>query len=129
MVDGATLTGAVVIALGHHAAAVIGNDEDLIQQLIAAGSDSGQRCWPLPLWKEYSKQLESDTADLKNIGGRPGGAITAAAFLSEFVGDTAWAHLDVAGTAYGDGEPPYQRKGGDGVPTRLLVQWVRSRAG
>ncbi len=129
LVDCATLTGAVVIALGHHAAAVIGNDEDLIQQLIAAGSDSGQRCWPLPLWKEYSKQLESDTADLKNIGGRPGGAITAAAFLSEFVGDTAWAHLDVAGTAYGDGELPYQRKGGYGFPTRLLVQWVRSRAG
>ena len=129
MVDCATLTGAVVIALGHHAAAVIGNDEGLIEQLIAAGSESGERCWPLPLWKEYTKQLESDTADLKNIGGRPGGAITAAAFLSEFVDDTAWAHLDVAGTAYGDGKLPYQRKGGYGFPTRLLVQWVRSRAG
>jgi leucyl aminopeptidase len=129
MVDCATLTGAVVIALGHHAAAVIGNDEGLIEQLIAAGSESGERCWPLPLWKAYTKQLESDTADLKNIGGRPGGAITAAAFLSEFVDDTAWAHLDVAGTAYGDGKLPYQRKGGYGFPTRLLVQWVRSRAG
>jgi leucyl aminopeptidase len=129
MVDCATLTGAVVIALGHHAAAVIGNDEGLIEQLIAAGSESGERCWPLPLWKEYTKQLDSDTADLKNIGGRPGGAITAAAFLSEFVADTAWAHLDVAGTAYGDGKLPYQRKGGYGFPTRLLVQWVRSRAG
>jgi leucyl aminopeptidase len=129
MVDCATLTGAVVIALGHHAAAVIGNDEGLIEQLIAAGSESGERCWPLPLWKEYTQQLESDTADLKNIGGRPGGAITAAAFLSEFVDETAWAHLDVAGTAYGDGKLPYQRKGGYGFPTRLLVQWVRSRAG
>ena len=129
MVDCATLTGAVVIALGHHAAAVMGNDEGLIDQLIAAGSASGQRCWPLPLWKEYTKQLDSDTADLKNIGGRPGGAITAAAFLSEFVHDTAWAHLDIAGTAYGDGKLPYQRKGGYGFPTRLLVQWVRSRAG
>ena len=129
MVDCATLTGAVVIALGHHAAAVIGNDEGLIEQLIAAGSESGQRCWQLPLWKEYTKQLDSETADLKNVGGRPGGAITAAAFLSEFVDDTAWAHLDIAGTAYGDGKLPYQRKGGYGFPTRLLVQWVRSRAG
>ena len=129
MVDCATLTGAVVIALGNHAAAVLGNDEVVIEQLVAAGSHSGERCWPLPLWKEYRKQLDSGTADMQNIGGRPGGAITAACFLSEFVGDTAWAHLDIAGTAYGDGKLPYQRKGGYGFPTRLLVQWVRSRAG
>ena len=129
MVDCATLTGAVVIALGNHAAAVLGNDEGVVEELVTAGSESGERCWPLPLWKEYRKQLDSETADLKNVGGRPGGSITAACFLSEFVGDAAWAHLDIAGTAYGDGKLPYQRKGGYGFPTRLLVQWVRSRAG
>jgi len=129
MVDCATLTGAVVIGLGHHAAAVLGNDEDLITQLREAGDRSGERCWPLPLWEEYRRQLDSETADLMNVGGRPGGTITAACFLSEFVGDVPWAHLDVAGTAYGDGKLPYQRKGGYGFPTRLLVEWVRSRAG
>lgn len=129
MVDCATLTGAVVIGLGHHAAAVLGTDETLVQELQAAGTRSGERCWPLPLWDEYKKQLESETADLMNVGGRPGGSITAACFLSEFVGDTRWAHLDIAGTAYGDGKLPYQRKGGYGFPTRLLTAWIRSRAG
>ncbi len=129
MVDCATLTGAVVIALGNHAAAVLGNDEGVVEELVTAGSESGERCWPLPLWKDYRKQLDSEIADLKNVGGRPGGSITAACFLSEFVGDAVWAHLDIAGTAYGDGKLPYQRKGGYGFPTRLLVQWVRSRAG
>jgi len=129
MVDCATLTGAVVIGLGHQAAAVLGNDEALIEELRAAGTRSGERCWPLPLWDEYKKQLESETADLMNVGGRPAGSITAACFLSEFVGDTRWAHLDIAGTAYGDGKLPYQRKGGYGFPTRLLTEWIRSRAG
>lgn len=129
MVDCATLTGAVVIALGHHAAAVIGNDDGLVAELIEAGRASGERCWQLPLWNEYNKQLESSTADLQNVGGRAGGSITAASFLSEFVGDTTWAHLDIAGTAYGEGDLPYQRKGGLGFPTRLLVEWVRSRSG
>ena len=129
MVDCATLTGSVVIALGHHAAAVIGNDDDLASELITAGESSGERCWQLPMWDEYKKQLESPTADLQNVGGRPGGSITAACFLSEFVGDTTWAHLDIAGTAYGEGELSYQRKGAYGFPTRLLVEWVRSRSG
>jgi len=129
MVDCATLTGSVIIALGHHAAAVIGNDDDLVAELRRAGDASGERCWQLPLWDEFRKQLDSPTADLQNIGGRPGGSITAAAFLSEFVEDATWAHLDVAGTAYGDGKLPYQRKGALGFPTRLLVEWVRSRSG
>jgi leucyl aminopeptidase len=129
MVDCATLTGAVVIGLGHHAAGVLGNDDTLVEELRQAGEHSGERCWPLPLWDEYKKQLESGTADLKNVGGRPAGTITAACFLSEFVGETSWAHLDVAGTAYGDGKLPYQRKGGYGFPCRLLVAWVRGRAG
>ena len=129
MVDCATLTGSVVIALGHHAAAVMGNDDELVDEILAAGEASGERCWQLPLWDEYKKQLESATADLQNVGGRPGGSITAASFLSEFVGDTRWAHLDIAGTAYGEGKLPYQRKGALGFPTRLLVEWVRSRSG
>jgi leucyl aminopeptidase len=129
MVDCATLTGSVIIALGHHAAAVMGNDDDLVEELRAAGAASGERCWPLPLWKEYRKQLDSTTADLQNVGGRPGGSITAGAFLSEFVGETKWAHLDVAGTAWGEGSLSYQRKGALGFPTRLLVEWVRSRVG
>jgi leucyl aminopeptidase len=129
MVDCATLTGGVVIALGHHASAVFGNDDELVGQVIAAGETSGERCWRLPLWEEYERQLDSETADLQNVGGREGSTITAACFLSEFVGDTPWAHLDVAGTAYGEGKLPYQRKGGYGVPTRLLIEWLRSRAG
>lgn len=128
IVDCATLTGGVVIALGHHASAVLGNDQALVDELIAAGEKTGERCWQLPLWDEYKKQLESETADLQNIGGREASTITAACFLSEFVGKAKWAHLDVAATAYGEGKLPYQRKGGYGVPTRLLVEWVRSRA-
>ena len=129
MVDCATLTGAVVIALGHQAAAVLGNQQGLIDELISAGKSSGERCWPLPLWDDYREQLDSETADLSNVGGRPAGSITAAKFLSEFVGDTPWAHLDIAGTAYGDGKLPYQRKGAYGFPTRMLIHWVWSRAG
>jgi leucyl aminopeptidase len=129
VVDCATLTGAVVIALGHHAMAVLGNDEALVEELRGAGERSGERCWPLPLWKDYRTQLESTAADLMNVGGRAAGTITAAIFLSEFMGDVPWAHLDIAGTAYGDADKmPYRRKGGYGVPTRLLVEWVRSRA-
>jgi len=129
MVDCATLTGACVVALGNHASAVLGSDETLIQELIRSGEESGERCWPLPLWKEYREQLDSTVADLKNVGGRPAGTITAAAFLKEFVGEVPWAHLDIAGTAYGEGKLSYQRKGGFGVPTRLLVEWVRGRLG
>ena len=128
IVDCATLTGSVVIALGHHAAAVFGTDEELIGELREAGDRSGERCWPLPLWDEYRRQIDSSVADLVNIGGRPGGSITAACFLREFVGECRWAHLDIAGTAYGEGKLSYQRKGAAGFPTRLLVDWVRSRA-
>jgi leucyl aminopeptidase len=128
MVDCATLTGAVVVGLGHHAAGLLGTDEGLIEELREAGDRSGERCWPLPLWDDYKKQLESPVADLKNVGGRPAGTITAAWFLAHFVGEVPWAHLDIAGTAYGEPVAPYQRKGGFGVPTRLLLEWVRSRA-
>jgi len=127
IVDCATLTGGVVIALGGHAIAVMGNDEELVDQVIDAGEKSGQRCWDLPLWDDYRRQLDSTVADLQNIGGREGSTITAGCFLREFVGDAKWAHLDIAGTAYGDGSRPYHRKGGYGLPTRLLVEWVLSR--
>jgi len=129
IVDCATLTGSVVIALGHHAAAVFSTDDDLIEELRDAGDRSGERCWPLPLWDDYRRQIDSQVADLVNVGGRAGGSVTAACFLKEFVGECRWAHLDIAGTAYGEGKLSYQRKGAAGFPTRLLVDWVRSRAG
>jgi len=129
IVDCATLTGAVVIGLGHHAIGLMGTDDELVEEILAAGERSGERCWQLPLWEEYRKQLDTPQCDLQNVGGRPAGTITAGWFLREFVKEAKWAHLDVAGTAYGDGErAPYLRKGGYGVPTRLLVEWVRSRA-
>ncbi|MGI9625734.1 MAG: leucyl aminopeptidase [Longimicrobiales bacterium] len=127
IVDCATLTGACVIALGHHHSAVMGTD-DITQELEAAGALAGEGCWRLPLGADYRKQLDSDFADLKNVGGRPGGSITAACFLSEFVGDTPWGHLDIAGTAYGDTKKPYLKKGPLGNPCRLLLEWVRARA-
>jgi len=127
IIDMATLTGSVVSALGHHASAVLGTDEQLIQDVRDAGERAGERCWPLPLWSEYRKQLRSDAADMMNIGGRSAGTITAAWFLREFVGDVPWAHLDIAGTAYGKDPLPYQRNGGYGTPVRLLVEWLRGR--
>ncbi len=127
MVDCATLTGACVVALGHGASGVLGTSLDLVEELRQAGERSGERCWPFPLWKEYREQLDSTVADLMNVGGKAAVTITAAAFLREFVGEIPWAHLDIAGTAYGEGKLSYQRKGGFGVPTRLLLEWIRSR--
>lgn len=129
MVDAATLTGACMIALGHHASGLMGNDEALVEELRAAGERSGEIAWPLPMLDGYREQIKSDYADIKNSGGRPAGAITAGWFLREFVGDFPWAHLDVAGTAFGEHKLPYHTKGGTGAPTRLFVEWVRSRAG
>jgi len=124
MVDCATLTGACVVALGNQAMALLGTDEALMKNLQEAGERSGERCWPLPLWDEYRKQLDSPVADLKNVGGRGAGTITAALFLKEFVGEVPWAHLDIAGTAYGEPRAPWHRPGGFGVPTRLLLEWI-----
>jgi leucyl aminopeptidase len=129
MVDCATLTGACVVALGNHAAALLGTDDALVSELRDAGDRAGERCWPLPLWDAYRKQLESPVADLKNVGGRPAGTITAALFLKEFVGEVPWAHLDIAGTAYGEPRAPWHRPGGFGFPTRLLLEWIRGRGG
>ena len=128
IVDCATLTGACVVALGRHRAALLGTDDALLEELRAAGDAAAQPCWPLPLDDAYRRQLKSDVADLKNVGGRPAGAITAACFLSGFAGGTPWAHLDIAGTAYGPTKKPYLRDGPHGVPCRLMLEWVRARA-
>jgi len=128
VVDLATLTGAVIIALGHAAAAVIGTDEDLIADLIASGERSGERLWQLPLWDEHEKALKSDIADLKNIAapGVGAGTITGAAFLKAFVADAPWAHLDIAGTAWLGENKPYTPKGASGFGVRLLVDFLEN---
>lgn len=125
LIDLATLTGAVVVALGNHAMGLMGNDPKLIAEIQKAGEETGERAWPLPLWDDYFGQIKSDVADLKNTGGRPGGTITAALFLKQFVGETPWVHLDIAGTSWNsDGGRPYIPKGSTGVALRLLVQYL-----
>jgi leucyl aminopeptidase len=127
VLDAATLTGAVVIGLGHHATGLMGNDDRLIDEVRKAGDLAGERCWPLPLWDEYREQIRSDVADVKNTGGRPAGSITAGWFLREFVDGYAWAHLDIAGTAYIDGERPGLAKGPTGLGVRLFSEFVLAR--
>jgi len=129
ILDAATLTGAIVVALGNHAIGLMGNNDALIEEVRGAGQTVGERCWPLPLWPEYREQIDSTVADIKNTGGRPAGSITAGWFLREFAGETPWAHLDIAGTAYREEAAPWLRKGPTGVPTRLFIEWVRSRSG
>ncbi len=124
IVDMATLTGAVSIALGDVNAAILGTDQPLIDEVIAAGREVGDRYWQLPLDKEYSKQIKSEIADIKNIGGRKAGTITAAAFLKEFADGVAWAHLDIAGTAWGDEAKPFRSKGPTGMAVRTLINMV-----
>ncbi len=124
VVDIATLTGACVIALGHHHCGVMGNDDELVHELADAGMRADDRAWHLPLTEEYAEQLKSNFADLANVGGREGGAITAAAFLGKFTQGLKWAHLDVAGTAYQGGV----HKGSTGKPTPLLSDFLIHRA-
>jgi leucyl aminopeptidase len=124
IVDMATLTGAVSIALGDVNTAVLGTDQELINEVISAGAEVGEKFWQLPLDSEYSKQIKSDIADIKNVGGRKAGTITAAAFLKEFADGVAWAHLDIAGTAWGDEAKPYRSKGPTGVAVRTLLRMV-----
>ncbi len=125
VIDIATLTGAAIIALGHHRSAILGTHDRLIGHLLAAGEKAGEPLWRLPLGKEYSKQIESKVADIKNAGGRPGGSITAAAYLQKFVGDVPWAHLDIAGTAWDFTEKSYIPKGPSGIGVRTLLEFVR----
>ena len=124
IIDLATLTGACVIALGHHHSGAFGNDEALVRELVEAGVRADDRAWPLPLTEEYTEQLKSNFADFANIGGRDGGAITAAAFLGKFTQGLHWAHLDIAGTAWQSGA----HKGGTGRPTPLLADFLLRRA-
>ncbi len=125
VIDIATLTGACVIALGHHHSGVMGNDDALVRELVEAGVRADDRCWQLPLTEEYAEQLKSNFADFANVGGRDGGAITAATFLGKFTQGLKWAHLDVAGTAYQGGA----QKGSTGRPTPLLAEFLLQRAG
>ncbi len=127
VIDLATLTGAVIVGLGHHRCGLLSNDDALTAKVEQAGEQSGELVWRLPLGKEYTKQLKSQVADLKNIGGKAAGTITAAAFLQEFVGDTPWVHLDIAGTAWGFTEKSYvPAKGPSGFGARLLIELIRT---
>lgn len=125
VVDMATLTGACIIALGSHATGLLSNNDELADDLLAAGERAGDRAWRLPLWDEYQSQLDSNFADMQNIGGRPAGTITAGCFLSRFTKEYRWAHLDIAGTAWLSGKA----KGSTGRPVPLLVDYLMSHAG
>ncbi len=120
VVDMATLTGACIVALGHHATGLMSNNDELAQSLLDAGNSSGDRAWRLPIWDDYQKQLNSPFADLANIGGPAAGTITAACFLSKFTESYPWAHLDIAGTAWNQGGG----KGASGRPVSLLCQYL-----
>lgn len=124
VIDAATLTGACIIALGHVASGIMGNNQDLIDDLLTASKQVNDKAWQLPLFPEYREQLKSNFADLQNIGGRPAGTITAATFLAHFTENYAWAHLDIAGTAWKSGK----EKGATGRPVPLLMQYLRNRA-
>jgi leucyl aminopeptidase len=128
LIDIATLTGACVVALGQFAIGMFGTDVKLKDAVRKAGIRSGERVWEMPLWDEYFEQLRSDVADMRNIGGRGGGMITAALFLSKFVGDSPWVHLDIASTDWSERERAYTPKGPTGIGTRLLVQYLIDRS-
>jgi leucyl aminopeptidase len=129
VLDAATLTGAVVVALGHHAIGIMGNDEALLAEVRDAGERAGERCWPLPLWDEYRDLVKSEIADVKNSGGRSAGTIAGGWFLREFVEGFPWVHLDIAGTAYTEGEGASQAKGPTAVGVRLFTEFLLTRAG
>jgi leucyl aminopeptidase len=129
VIDAATLTGACVIALGHAATGVLGTDQALVDEVIAAAKKATEPGWQLPLWDDYKELIKSDVADMKNSGGRAGGAITAAMFLKEFAEEYPWVHLDIAGTAYSETDLVAIPRGPTGVPTGTFVEFVRGRAG
>ncbi|HUL04612.1 MAG TPA: leucyl aminopeptidase [Gemmatimonadales bacterium] len=129
VVDAATLTGAVVVALGHAAIGLMGTDDALTNEVRDAGERAGERCWQLPLWEEYRDLLRSDIADLKNSAGRGAGTIAGGWFLREFATGYPWVHLDIAGTAYTDSEAPHQAKGPTAIGVRLFSEFVLKRAG
>jgi leucyl aminopeptidase len=126
VVDLATLTGAVILGLGHHRTGLLGNNQNLVDRLLLAGENCGEPLWQLPLDKEYGELIDSKVADIKNSGGRPAGTITAAAYLQKFVGDTPWVHLDIAGTAWNGTKKSYIPKGPSGTGVRTLVDLIRN---
>jgi leucyl aminopeptidase len=125
VIDLATLTGAVVVALGHVVSGMMGNDPELMRRLKAAGEATYERVWELPLFDEYERLIKSDVADVKNVGGRWAGAITAGWFLKKHIGDYRWVHLDIAGTAILEENGDYTPRGGSGVGVRLLTELLR----
>jgi leucyl aminopeptidase len=126
VVDFATLTGSCRVALGHEAAGLMGNDQELLDTLRKLGEDVGERVWPLPLYDEYLSYLKSDWADIKNAGSRWGGVVTAGTFLKQFVPDkVAWAHLDIAGVAYREHEQDGRSKGATGFGVVLLSTFLQ----
>jgi leucyl aminopeptidase len=129
LVDAATLTGAVVVALGHINVGLFANDDAMRDRVLQASQAAGERMWAMPLEEEYKEYLKSAFADLANVGGRWGGAITAAWFLKEFAEDTPWVHLDIAGTAWLDDAKPFLAKGPTGVPVRTLVRLAMDWSG
>lgn len=128
LIDVATLTGACMVALGQFAIGMFGTDAKLKDAVRKAGLRAGERVWEMPLWEEYFEQLRSEVADMRNIGGRGGGMITAALFLSKFVGDCPWVHLDIASTDWSERERAYIPKGPTGIGTRLLIQYLIDRS-
>ena len=121
IIDIATLTGACIVALGHHASAVLSTNDQLARQLMQAGERAGDRAWQLPIWDEYQEQLKSPFADFSHVGGQPAGTITAACFLSRFTKDyKRWGHIDIAGTAWTRGD----NKGATGRPVPLMLQYL-----
>ncbi len=126
IIDVATLTGACVIALGDDVIGMLGTDDNLKEKITKAAQDTGEFVWELPLWENYYELIKSDIADYKNSGGRVAGTITAAAFLSKFIGDYPWVHLDIAGPAWSSKDKSYVPKGASGVAVRLLTEYLRN---
>ncbi len=126
IIDIATLTGACSIALGSEAAAMMGNNKELLDKLRKSADNTYERVWEMPLFEEYKEYLKSDIADIKNSSGRNGSLVTSAYFLYEFAGDTPWVHLDIAGTAWVEKDKPYIPKGASGIGVRLILDFLRS---
>jgi len=127
IIDLATLTAAIVVALGNGCTGVFSTSKPLTDRVLKAAEAAGERMWPLPIIDEYKEGLKSDVADLNNVGPRGGGAITAAIFMKEFIGSTPWAHLDIAGTAFSEKDLPLGPKGGTGTGVRTVLTYLLSR--
>ncbi|MGB7599153.1 MAG: aminopeptidase, partial [Candidatus Sulfotelmatobacter sp.] len=128
LLDAATLTGAVVVALGYANVGAFANDDAIYERLQKANAEAGEKMWRLPLDDEYKEQIRSTIADIMNTGGRWGGAINAAMFLKEFAEDTPWIHLDIAGTAWMEDQKPWIAKGPSGIALRSVVEFVKGFA-